>query len=326
MRLSLFGLVLIIAATSSCRSDSNGGSSNSNSSANSFACADKGGLGLINGRSTAEFRSVVLLGAVRKSDNGYKRSTCTGTYVGPNAVLTAAHCVDGSESGGLTVMTGDRFDTVQDFLNGMNRGTKPLKAIFGTKFGETLNPNVPEDRRQDMAILIMPGNSAPAVTPILDHRPQEAQAATTVGFGAVSMEHPEESLAVVKRYGYNRVRLTYPGIAGGGLFITGRSRESRENRPAIDSMSAPGDSGGPMFINGAVAGTVTGGSPDMADPTKAFAVYLDLNNEESLATIARAQAAGAQVQRAAIGPVQSAPFASPDIDCKQVALANSAEN
>ena len=80
-------------------------------------------------------------------------------------------------------------------------------------------------------------------------------------------------------------------------------------------MSAPGDSGGPMFVDGAVAAITSGGFIDPVEPSKAVAVYLDLNISESQELIRTARAAGAVINTAAKGPLQSAPFASHDNAC-----------
>lgn len=309
----LFSTVLTIAFLVACRNDGRQTSEVSSvaASADQSTCgANSQSLSLINGETTTQFRSVVLLGAIKKVGENFKRTTCTGTFVGHNVILTAAHCVDGTTKGGLFYIPGDNFSTINDFMSSYGKGIEPKAVLFAGKFGDALDPNKAEERRKDMALLIMPDNSAPAVTPIIDHPPAESQPVTLVGFGATSIDHPDASVALTKRYGYNRLRLSYPGITGGGLFINGRSQNSGDNQASSDTMSAPGDSGGPMFVDGAVAGITTGGFIEANNTSKAAAVYLDLNNNESKMLIQKGIQQGAGIEQAAKGPLQTAPFSS----------------
>lgn len=324
-------LPLLVATTVfGCRSEGTGKPEDSRASnADLSACVAPTvgkSVSLINGTVTSQFRSVVLLGAIKKQGTTFKRATCTGTFVGTNVILTAAHCMDGSVTGGLVYIPGEKFDSINDFMAGASKGITPKQVLMAGKFGEKLDPNVAEDRRQDMALLIMPDNSAPAVTPIIDHSVADSEPVTLVGYGATSIDHPQDSLALSKRYGYNRLRMTYPGILGGGIFIGGRSIDSGDNVPVIDTMSAPGDSGGPLFVDGAVAGVTTGGFVNPNEISKAVAVYLDLNNDESKKLIQRGLQQGAKIQLASAGPVQSAPFSSQSTGCGIAQLADLGQN
>jgi hypothetical protein len=147
---------------------------------------------------------------------------CTGTFVSDNTLLTAAHCIGSSQ----TVRINRRINATS---------TKVLIH--------------PETRRTgrigayDIAVAIFPDNTAPATVPVYPQNPASGQEAVFVGYG----QSNNGAGAGTKRMGRNKIR----DVSGDVI----RSRRSTSNAGSGEDVSvAPGDSGGPLFIDGHIAG------------------------------------------------------------------------
>ena len=168
-------------------------------------------------------RSAALTGSVQRIINGEQTSDydavgivndqCSGTLIAPNAVLTAAHCVEGlSPSQGSFEVGGQRYE-VESF-------------------------HVHSNQNADLAVMILKEN-VQGITPYQLNRttPQVGQMLTLVGFGATGDGNSGHNGS----FGTKHVGQTPIDQVTNDLIIWNFDNNSESN-------TAPGDSGGPAFI------------------------------------------------------------------------------
>lgn len=195
------------------------------------------------------FLAVVRL--YKKGTNGAKDSICTGTFVSDNAVLTAAHCIDASPTGGMYLAPGK---SNADY----HLGAAATKVY-------TLRSNGASGYlpRQDFAILIFPDCSAPAVMKLSAATPAIGASIDLIGFGLTvlaedSYTAPASAKTYAKYYGHNKVTETdYPGY---GVTIGGNTEAQGLAGAATGAaaMVSLGDSGGPLVLaDGSMTGVLS---------------------------------------------------------------------
>lgn len=173
---------------------------------------------------SSQFRNV---GALKERSFKF----CTGTLIAPNWVLTAGHCVEGIRNSQLRRMT---FE------------------VAGTSYAWSsykLHPtyNFPDG---DVALIKLKV-SVPGVTPAALRTvvPQVGETMTIVGFGYTGTGASGiTGGAGTKRFGSVRLDGVDP------FFVTWNF-----DSPELNN-TAPGDSGGPGFIDGLIASVCSGGS------------------------------------------------------------------
>lgn len=200
------------------------------------------------------------VGMIGDSRNGFY---CTGTLIAPRFVLCAAHCVVSGQTGALAVgQTEGRF-----LLGGVSYKSVHVYA-HPTYHGDASQE---VEGATDLSIFEL-DHDVPGVTPSPLYRgmPMVGQKMTLVGYGELGT-------------GQKGADGTFPGAGSVTVGTTTldivtntflKWRFEKKDPPNVESNTAPGDSGGPQFIdlNGtlAVASVTSGGD-------KPSAAYGDLS-------------------------------------------------
>lgn len=218
--------------------------------------ADESDVSVRNGTEIAEteFPAVVWIGG------------CTATFVSHNTLLTAAHCV-----GNRNRTTGLVAGQIRLPKNG---NATSLKVYANPKHGSQFDSrgNRIEVDENDLVVAIFPDNTAPATMPIHLQRTKIGDTFTIVGYGGYIWSPPRGS-PTTKRKGTNRIL----SFADDMINSTGFTGPKSAGADGTNVSVAPGDSGGPLFIDGELAGIASGGGP--ADGTS---VHSSLQYQENI--------------------------------------------
>ena len=239
----------------------------------SSACGsayESSNLDIVNGRtveSDVEPSVVFLYNPASSQDAG--GGVCTGTFVKPQIMITAAHCTDYLKTErieGITEETQDKLavvawddtvDTDNDPSNGISGGYQVVAKSSRIFRPSSVNArNIRTVHTEDVAIIFFEDYESPETTNIASSSPRRGERATIVGFGADSIKPDRDDDSVgTKRMG--TVRLS--GIAD-FISFQGPSYTSCTDRCGEEVNAGPGDSGGPMFVDGELVATTSGGS------------------------------------------------------------------
>ena len=189
---------------------------------------------IINGRAETGYREVV---AIYHDVGSMGGGLCSGTVIGPYAILTAKHCVFDETASGYVMAAASSFYVLIGTDVNAPAGIESYHRVneIRTTSGSDIDGDVSGGR--DIAILLL---SAPIrdVTPrgYATGRPADGETCTIVGFGRTSTS---SEMAGIKYSGTTRV--------------SGADRTRIQTNGA--SWTCQGDSGGPLFD---AAGNVTG--------------------------------------------------------------------
>lgn len=171
---------------------------------------------IINGKKIDEnFKSAVVKIELY-FDNWEKHRTCTGTYVGPNAILTAAHCVENK-----FIKRQDDKESLQRFNSVISRITDSRIEEFtgiaidlfpGTSIMINGNPsNISKiilHHGSDLAILIT-NNIVKDYQTISFEKLKVKQPVKMLGYGMDSLDHNSSSGVGLKQMGTNYIDLLF---------------------------------------------------------------------------------------------------------------------
>lgn len=178
---------------------------------------------IVNGRTDRTHDAVGLVGVT--TDDGYAFH-CSGTLVGPSVVLTAAHCLFDSDDRRLTART-------------LVFATDVVHEVRQSNVAPGYDPDAYEDW-EDAARLVLAAPADVAPLPVREAEPERSDRATVVGFG-VTDDWSDEGFGVRRRVdvridAVTTRELAYDAASGGACY---------------------GDSGGPVLIDGRVAGVTS---------------------------------------------------------------------
>lgn len=215
----------------------------------------------------SEYPSVVLL---YDSEAG---SICTGTFVTETMVITAAHCtmggkVDANGNVDLTLYIIEIQDAAEKKAEIIGTSTKVVRNTEWDSNGGNVN-------RYDLGLVFFEPGVAKGVSEIASVPAQSGDDFVIVGYGLNTSSQSDSSSAGIKRVGENSIS----SISGGFIQFTGKNDTTTGD--GTDVSAGSGDSGGPLFINGDVAGVTSGGGWGGFGRTRSL--YIDLHSSTSKA-------------------------------------------
>ncbi len=231
-------------------------------------------LKVVNGIEQPDIPAVVMLLTATRD------ALCTGTFIGDNVVLTAAHCMNSSPTGGM----------------GLKDGTMPVRMVHGGVVGK----EAPKARPMaDLALLIFPPGTSRSWRKISSLPPKAGDLMTIAGFGQTDFVNDNDPDGRV-RYGFNFVD-SVDQIQGVLKYESPKSTNGL--RKGQEAMSGRGDSGGPIISGDGLVALTSGGD---FDATTLFEEDLYLFSQNALDALEAAQAAGGNINgvnhvRAALG-------------------------
>jgi hypothetical protein len=242
-------------------------------------------LHIVNGITTNEFPSVVNLIKPTIDENGKLEAigSCTGTFVSSSTLITASHCVDNSPNGGVGLNTkhlGKFPTTASDYQTLVKDLKRPVKVM--RLVDVDVYPNL---SRSDLAVVVFPKGTAPAISNLLLRTAKKGESAMIVGFGKSTGtdEKITTDPTLQKRLGYTTIRedptsnFIWTRLSGGMIMTQGPNRPIAGQTDGQNATTGPGDSGGPLFINRSLAAVTQGGRS--LGGTTDYAQYVDISSK-----------------------------------------------
>jgi hypothetical protein len=253
-------------------------------------------VNLVNGSLTKEHPEVGLIVITEGNGNA---GTCTGTFVSANTMITAAHCIDNTENGNAYYVPGIR----PSLSDGSATFIKAEKVFHLDKtsedFASQSQSAFDEIIYKDIAVLVFPDVTAPAVAGIAATNPQADEEVTLVGYGATKtvdiMTAADSDNG--RRMGQSLIADSMPATPDDDrlIFIGGFTSEESEAVLGEKSLVSKGDSGGPILHDGKLAGVLSSASVTAEDPPKYYGIYNSLLSAEVQELFDRARAGGAVI-------------------------------
>ena len=262
-------------------------------------CTAKG-LGVVDGTEEDDaFPAVVRLSTTPHV--GSSGSVCTGTFVSPHALFTAAHCLYNVSGGGAHIAPGVKF-----YKSDAEKDT--AISTTATRAYATGNAEDGFNGIDDFAVLIFPGCVAPAVMGLSPATPATGAVVTIAGFGqTVHVEDVNNSGNPVfdgsKHVGRSKVIDSY--VPNNFVSVASLIKETAiaAGESATDN-AAPsvGDSGGPLILgDNTISGVLTGGNGTGTTVNGQQVVtghashYINIHQPNIMALIDQANADGAGI-------------------------------
>ncbi len=261
-------------------------------------------LNIVNGKETSDWEEVVLL--ARTNSDGAVTNTCTGTFVSDNTLLTAAHCVEDSDSGDVIYIEGAGIDlSKQESVARVQNAPRSTKLITNARdiARSTSSTSSSDDTPRDLAVLLFPAGTAKKWLTV-GKSWDFGDTVTIVGFGlTIIEEEPKADDGVIKRR-VGRNKIFEPASEFKGLFpdiITIVGPATQQSGAENESNAASGDSGGPMLVGDEIVGVLSGGVlASQLGPLEGYTQggeatsdYVDLNSDRSQELLREAEDEGA---------------------------------
>ena len=290
------------------------------SAASDPAPVAKNCLHIVGGQETNQYPAVYLLLMIDPA-SGNVMSSCSGTFVSDNTLVTAAHCIPGPGVQYLLLATnGAQLPKIQK----PPAGTVQAKQAFidpaippaiqgGREFGPSQTPAI------DFAVVIFPDNTASTWMPLATNVLPQATPVRLVGYGAINAIKPETDTAnvVTKRTGLNSlapldVIRTQLDVEGQYFTFAWGEPDEVAAHGGNTVSGAPGDSGGPLLVNNVIIGVVSRGLtpnevPDIQKTigTNTLDVFVNVTNPTVKSLLEKAGAAGARINYASAAASQA---------------------
>lgn len=279
---------------------------------------------IVNGQDTGLYPFVGLIVTVKP--DGSLRDQCTGSFIAPNMMLTAAHCAPVETDVSYYWIPGSAV-TVPASASGnaaFLAGGKKAKSVVvdstdlrpsGTKESVVQ----PEIVFRDAAVLVFAENVAPATAELETAAVNDQEDVTLVGYGIVALPGgaapaAAEAGAIQKREGRNTVFTNekIKSMLGPTLLVGGEPDAVALGYVNKHSLAGPGDSGGPLLHNGKILGVLSSGARlpvtesyrELVNGQPALNLYGDVRGEAIQKLVARAKGLAGAVTG---GPVATDP-------------------
>ena len=173
--------------------------------------------------------------------------TCTGTFIAPGIILTAAHC-------------GGEHQVPELEISWENSQGEILTAKPNNFIRHPMYTDKVAIHSNDLAIIVInePDKNTTLPAPLLGRAPTRGNLVTIVGYGDDHIEIKDGDIqssgSGPKRIGHNSIYTVAPS----GIVILNGSAIECENL-SNTSVTGNGDSGGPLFIDGSLAAVTLGG-------------------------------------------------------------------
>ena len=305
-----YNSIVILALSASVACSTKGGGrkdDGKNAPATQPAAVNGGGTGaaggclnLVNGKASTDYPAVVRL---LSKPNSTSVGICTGTFISPTAVITAAHCLDGSATGGLYLSGGTSVAFGSHTISPFAGDVQSLKAFTYGAYGETGDPNDATITAKDTAIVLFPEGTGSAYMAIGGSLPPVGTTVTSIGYGLTTLSNttPDPNYDASKHIGTTKIvtaQDNYNVFVGG---VTAQESAAAAGASVIDSF---GDSGGPMIYNDTVVATLSNGGDGMTSSGRDiwFVTFVDINSVQTKKLINLANQNGAGIAAPGTAP------------------------
>ncbi len=252
---------------------------------------------LVGGQDTSDFPATVLLATLT---GGGGVSFCSSTFIGPNTIMTAGHCIDDTNPKGVRYLGSGLPDGQFGALYAASKAPSVVVTHGPGYVGSNMEINREDVRARDLAILIFPSDIAPAVSPLAAARVTPGSPVDVVGFGSTIFGKSDPRHKFRRQAGKNVVA-DVPGTENVAITTT----ISGVNPAAV--LGSYGDSGGSLLHDGELAGVTSTISFVGQDLGATF--FVDVSSEASQQLIEQAKALGAS-----IGPLPRVAEPAPEPD------------